>query len=473
MSKANLGLGALTALVVGSMIGSGIFSLPQNMAANASAGTMLIGWGITGVGMLMLAFIFQRLSLRKPSLNSGIYAYAKDGFGDYVGFSSAWGYWTSAFIANVSYFVIIFSTLGYFFPIFGEGNTYASIIVSSILLWIMHFIISSGIKNATIINQIITIAKIVPIITFLIFVGLAFKSELFTLDFWGKESASLGSVSTQLKNMMIVTVWVFIGIEGASLYSARAKKRSNIGVATVLGFLLTLLLLVMVNIFSLGVMSQMQLSELTNPSMAYVLEYAVGPWGAKFISVGLIISVVGALLAWTLFCAEVLFSASLDDTMPSFLKKENKHGVPSNALLLSNIGVQLFLIITFYSEGTYNALIYLSASMILVPYFLSAAYGVKIAWRYDGYQQGEKARNKDLLIGVLALLYSGWLLYAAGIKYLLLASLLYAPSTIVYIVSKYKKKQQIFKPFEIVIVCGIILLSLFSMYGLISGTLSL
>lgn len=102
------------------MIGGGIFSLPQNMAASADVGAVLIGWVITAVGMLTLAFVFQTLANRKPELDGGVYAYAKAGFGDYMGFSSAWGYWISAWLGNVGYFVLLFSTLGYFFPIFGR-----------------------------------------------------------------------------------------------------------------------------------------------------------------------------------------------------------------------------------------------------------------------------------------------------------------------------------------------------------------
>lgn len=106
-SSQKLRLGALTALVVGSMIGGGIFSLPQNMAASADVGAVLIGWAITAVGMLTLAFVFQTLANRKPELDGGVYAYAKAGFGDYMGFSSAWGYWISAWLGNVGYFVLL------------------------------------------------------------------------------------------------------------------------------------------------------------------------------------------------------------------------------------------------------------------------------------------------------------------------------------------------------------------------------
>ncbi len=131
MASSKLRLTTLVALVVGSMVGGGILSLPQNMAASAGAGAVLIGWAITAVGMLALAFVFQSLANRKPELDSGVYAYAKAGFSDYMGFSSAWGYW----IGNVSYFVLLFSTLGCFFPVFGEGNTAAAIGGASLLLW--------------------------------------------------------------------------------------------------------------------------------------------------------------------------------------------------------------------------------------------------------------------------------------------------------------------------------------------------
>ena len=111
-----LGLGALTAVVIGSMIGSGVFSLPQNMAAGAGPLAMIIGWAISGVGILALAFVYQSLATRKPALDAGPNAYAKAGFGPFIGFNSAWGYWLSAWIGNVSYAVVMFSALAYFIP---------------------------------------------------------------------------------------------------------------------------------------------------------------------------------------------------------------------------------------------------------------------------------------------------------------------------------------------------------------------
>ncbi|GLH37840.1 arginine-ornithine antiporter [Pseudomonas moraviensis] len=475
MSEApgKLRLGALVALVVGSMIGGGIFSLPQNMAASADVGAVLIGWAITAVGMLTLAFVFQTLANRKPDLDGGVYAYAKAGFGDYMGFSSAWGYWISAWLGNVGYFVLLFSTLGYFFPIFGEGNTPAAVIGASLLLWGVHFLVLRGIKEAAFINLVTTVAKVVPLLLFVLIAIFAFKLDIFTADIWGVKNPDLGSVMNQVRNMMLVTVWVFIGIEGASIFSARAEKRSDVGKATVIGFITVLLFLVLVNVLSLGIMTQPELAKLQNPSMAAVLEHVVGHWGAVLISVGLIISLLGALLSWVLLCAEIMFAAAKDHTMPEFLRKENANHVPVNALWLTNAMVQIFLIITLFSASTYLSLIYLATSMILVPYLWSAAYALLLAVRGESYEGFAAERRKDLIIGGIALIYAVWLLYAGGVKYLLLSALLYAPGAILFAKAKLELRQPVFTNVEKLIFAAVVVGAVVAAYGLYDGFLTL
>ncbi|MDD2051532.1 arginine-ornithine antiporter [Pseudomonas putida] len=468
-----LRLGALIALVVGSMIGGGIFSLPQNMAARADAGAVLIGWAITAVGMLTLAFVFQTLANRKPHLDSGVYAYAKAGFGDYMGFSAAWGYWISAWLGNVGYFVLLFSTLGYFFPVFGQGNTPVAIGCASVLLWCVHFLVLRGIKEAAFINLITTVAKIVPLVMFIVIAALAFEADIFTRDIWGRSDPNFGGVMDQVRNMMLVTVFVFIGIEGASVYSGRAEKRSDVGKATVIGFLGVLALLVLVNVLSLGIMTRPELAELQNPSLAAVLEHIVGPWGALLISVGLAISLLGALLSWALLCAEILYATARDKTMPAFLKKENANHVPVNALWLTNAMIQLFLLITLFSAGTYTSLIYLASSMILVPYLWSAAYAVLLSGRGETYESAPRERRKDLLIGGIALIYAVWLLYAGGLKYLLLSALLYAPGVILFAQAKRELGHPLFTSMEKGIFACVLAGAGLAAYGLYSGLLTL
>ncbi|MBY5968351.1 arginine-ornithine antiporter [Halomonas denitrificans] len=468
-----LGLCALLALVVGSMIGGGIFSLPQNMAASASPGAMLIGWSITAVGMLALVFVFQTLANRKPELDAGIYAYAKAGFGDYLGFSSAWGYWISAWLGNVSYFVLLFSTLGFFFPAFGDGNTPLAVLCASMLLWSVHWLVSRGIQQAAYINIVTTVAKVVPLVMFIVLASIGFRLDVFTLDIWGQANPDLGNVMDQVRNMMLVTVWVFIGVEGASIYSSKARERRDVGRATVLGFLGVLLLLVMVNVLSMGIMSQPELAGLKNPSMALVLSHVVGPWGGYLISAGLAISLLGALLSWTLLCAEILRAASSDGTMPAALSRENVNKVPVKALWLSNGLIQVFLLLTLLSESTYLSLLYLASSMILVPYLWSAAYALMLTLKGEGYEGSPEDRLKDACISGLATLYALWLLYAGGIQYLLLSALLYAPGAILFIWAKRERGEAVFKRYEMIIFMATVGAFALAVAGLYQGWLSL
>ncbi|MCP1506668.1 arginine:ornithine antiporter/lysine permease [Pseudomonas marginalis] len=426
-----LSLSLLIALVVGSMIGSGIFSLPQNMAASAGAGAILIGWVITGVGMLSLALVYQTLSNRQPALDNGVFAYARALGGEYLSFNSAWGYWISAWIGNVSYLVILFAALSYFFPVFGEGNNKAAIVGASVVLWSLHWMILKGLRTAARANALTTVAKIVPLLLFIGLVIAAFQRETFTVDFWG--SPALGSTLDQVKSTMLVTVWVFIGIEGANVFSARAAERVNVGRATVIGFVITLLLLIAVSLLSLGILKQPELAALKNPSMAGVLQAAAGPWGAVLISIGLIVSVGGALLAWTLLAAESVFTPAKEKVMPVALGVENTQGAPANALWLTNGCIQLFLLLTLYSSASYLALISLATSMILLPYLFSGLYALKLTWKGDTYAGHRGLQLRDMAIAVVATLYCVWLLYAAGPKYMLLSALLYAPGSLIYL----------------------------------------
>jgi arginine:ornithine antiporter/lysine permease len=454
------------------MVGGGIFGLPSQMAASAAPLPLVIGWLITGAGMLMLAFVFQRLAERKPEVDGGVYGYAREGFGPYIGFTSAWGYWISAFIGNVGYMVLLFSTLGYFFPVFGEGNTLAAVIGASVLLWLMHAMVLRGVTQAAFVNTVATVAKIVPLMTFVALTAIAFKAGIFTTDVWGRavqiDGASLGSSIDQIKNMMLVTVWVFIGIEGASIYSQRARTRSDVGRATVVGFVGVLALLVLVNLLSYGVMAQPELAALEDPSLAGVLEHVVGSWGAAFVSIGLVVSLLGALLSWLLLSAEILRLPALDDVMPRALAAENAHGAPANALWLTNGAIQVILIWTYFNASTYLNLILLATSLILLPYLWSAAYQVMVAVR-----ERREARPADLVIGLLALVYAVWLVYAGGLQYVLIAALFYLAGTALFVWARRQARQKVFRGVEPVLVGVVAVGAAVAVAGLVSGWLTI
>jgi arginine:ornithine antiporter/lysine permease len=240
-----------------------------------------------------------------------------------------------------------------------------------------------------------------------------------------------------------------------------------------MGFAGVLLVLVLVNMLSLGIMKRPELAALPNPSMAGVLEHVVGHWGAIVISVGLVISLLGALLSWVLLCAEIIFSAARDNTMPSFVRKENSKQVPANALWLTNGLTQIFLLITLFSKGTYLSLIYLATSMILLPYFWSAAYALQVAWRRETYESEPKQRNRDLAIAAIAVIYAVWLLYAGGLKYVLLSALLYAPGALLFAKAKREAGQPVFTTVEKAVFVAVVIGALVAAFGLYKGFLTL
>jgi arginine:ornithine antiporter / lysine permease len=470
-----LGLAALTALVVGSMIGSGIFALPSQMAASAAPGPLLIGWAITGLGMLMLAFVFQTLVTRKPDVDGGVYGYARAGFGNYIGFTSAWGYWVSAWIGNVGYLVLLASTLGYWFPSFEGGNTLRAILVASVVLWVVQALALRGVHSAALVNTLVTIAKVVPILTFIAIAAVGFKAGIFTQDVWGGstkiDGASLGSTLDQVKNMMLVTVWVFIGVEGAAVYSQRAARRSEVGKATVLGFLGVLVLLLAVNLLSYGLMAQARIAGLSDPSMSDLMKDQVGSWGAAFISIGLLVSLLGALIAWVLLSVEILRLPARDHVLPQVLARENAHGAPHVALWLTNICVQAMLLWTLFNSSTYTDLIYLATSLILLPYLWSAAYQVSLALRGETYEHGP-GRTRDLLVGLVALGYAVWLVYAGGWEYVLVAGLFYLVGTAFYVWARKESRQVVFTAVEKVLVGVVMALSVAAVIGFAQGFVS-
>jgi arginine:ornithine antiporter/lysine permease len=469
-----LGLGALTAVVIGSMIGSGVFSLPQNMAAGAGPLAILIGWGITGVGILALALVYQSLSLRRPDLDAGPYAYARAGFGPFIGFNSAWGYWLSAWLGNVSYAVVMFSALSYFFPAFGEGNTWQAVLGASVVLWLIHALILAGVREAALVNLVTTIAKLAPIVLFAGVAAVAFQIDVFNLDFSGATNTELGSVMNQVKSTMLVTLWVFIGIEGASVVSARAERRRDIGVATMIGFLVCLALYALVSLLSLGIMTQPELAALKNPSMAGVLEHVVGPWGAVVINTALVVSVLGAFLSWTLLAAEIPHVAAREGVMPKLFAGENERGSPSTSLWITNLLVQLFLIVTLFAQSTYNALFYIASAAILVPYVFSGAYAVKAAVTREGYRPGESA-TRDIVAGAIATVYGLWLVYAAGPTYLFMCAMLYAPGVIFYAIARREQgaaEGRIFSPIEAALAVGLIVAGIAAAYLIWQGAIS-
>ena len=463
---------ALTAMVVGGMVGAGIFSLPRTFANATGPLGAVIAWVIAGTGMYMLARVFQALAERKPDLDAGVFAYAKAGFGDYPGHLSAFGYWIGSCIGNVSYWVLIKSTLGNFFPVFGDGNTVVAIVVASIGIWLFHFLILRGVQQAAFINSIVTVAKVIPILLFIVLLFFAFELDLFSVNLYGGDLTA--GLFEQVQATMLVTVFVFIGIEGASVYSRYAKERKDVGWATIVGFVGVTGLMVLVTLLPYAVLQRAEIAGMRQPSMAGVLEAVVGPWGAVFVSVGLLVSVLGAYLAWALICAEVMFAAGKSKDMPKAFARTNANGVPVTAMWWTSIIIQIIVITTYWSRDAFTLMLNLTSATTLIPYFLVAAYGFMLARRGETYQLRPEERQRDLVLGGIAVAYTLFMLWAGGLRYILLAAILFAPGTILYFIARREQGKPVFDKTSDWVIFGLIVAAaLYGVYGLASGAIAL
>jgi arginine:ornithine antiporter / lysine permease len=468
-----LPLTSLTAMVIGSMVGAGIFNLPGRFATATGPFGAIIAWAIAGTGMYMLARVFQALAQKRPDIDNGVFAYAKAGFGDYVGFLSAFGYWIGSCLGNVFYWVLIASTLGRFFPeIFGEGASATSIIVSLVGIWLFHFMILRGVEQATFINTVVTIAKIVPIIVAILAFVFFFNYVQFSENFFGGVGMPEKSLLMQVRDTMLITVFVFIGIEGASVYSRFAQKRSDVGVATILGFVAVTGLMVAVTLLPYATASRSAIAGVQNPSLAGALELVVGHWGAVFISIGVLISVLGAFLAWSLICAEVMFAAAKSKDMPRLFSAQNANRVPANALWLTNIIVSLFIISTYWSRDAFNLMLDMTSVTSLLPYLLVAGYGVLLARSGAGYETTPNERGRDQIFSWIAVVYTLFMFVAAGLKYVLLVAVLYVPGTILYFWARREQNARMFTSRELVIFALTFVAGLVGLVGLVTGLIT-
>ncbi len=478
-NKTGLGVLALAGIVVSSMIGGGIYSLPQNMAAGASAGAVLLAWVITGIGIYFIANTFSILSMAKPNLHTGIYSYSEAGFGKYAGFTIGWSYWLCQVCGNVGYAVITMDALNYFFPpYFAGGNNLASIIGGSLIIWLFNFLVLKGIQQASIVNLIGTIIKITPLILFIIVLAVVFHASKFDFDFWGESiaaQAKIGSLSTQIKSTMLVTLWAFIGIESAVVLSSKAKGPDTVSKATILGFIGCLVIYILLSLLPFGYMSQEQLAQVANPSTAGILEPILGKWGAWIMNIGLVVSVLTSWLAWTMVTAELPFAAAKAGTFPQAFTKENQAGSPCVSLWITSLMMQLFMFLVYFSNNAWNTMLSITGVMVLPAYLASCAYLWKICEDHEYPTQFPIKRSTALICGMLGAFYALWLIYAAGLNYLMMAAVIIALGIPVFIWARKQNdpKQPAFTRTESIFAGLLILIALWAIYAFSHGIVNL
>lgn len=462
MNKKGISLPMLIALVISSSIGAAIFTFSNNLANIATPFTILIAWLIVGIGVLALALSFSNLLNKRPDLE-GIFAYATEGFGTFAGFLSGWGYWMSAWLGNVALATVMTSSIGYFIPIFKGGQNVWSILLASIIAWLLTYFVSRGVESATMINALVTVCKLIPLFVFIVIATILFNAELFTNQFFGnlKSNLEFKLIWPQVKQCVMVMMWSFVGIEGAVMMSSRAKVKKDASKATIIGVVMLIFLYVVVSLLPYGYFNQEQLSQMTQPALVYIFKEMVGPVGGAFISLGLIISILGAWLSWTMLPAETVLLMSKEKLLPKYFSYKNKKNAPYIALFVTQGLIQMFLCTLLFTDQAYNLAASLCTASIVISYGFVAAYQIKYSWQKI-YEKGAKYQ---LMVGIVALIFQIGVVILAGLNYLVLAMIAYVPGLIFYWLTDKRFNRS--KWYEIIITIVILLIAFISVFWLI------
>ena len=439
-SKCGIGLIGLIALVISSSIGSGVFALSTDISAAAAPGSAILAWILTGIGFIALATTFGKLSIIKPNLD-GIVAYANEGFGPFVGFVSGWGYWLSIWIGNVAFGVMLCTAIGYFYPPFADGLTVPAVIFISIMNWAIVLLVNHGVEEASVVNAIVMCCKLIPIFTFIVTMLFVFSFDVFTADFWGTLASNLGAenapgdVGTQIINCFMVMMWVFVGMEGASVLGHRARRKSDVSRATVLGTVALVVIYVAASVLPYGYLSRDELLQMGSPSMVYIFQEAVGSWGGAFIAGGLVISILGAWLSYTILASEAMRTMANMKLLPTGFAKLNKHGAPTLCLIVTGTMIQLLSIVMLFSEAAYQFAYSLCTAAIVISWSLAAAYMVKVARKEHIEHAGS-----SLALGLFATVFLVVAVLLAGVDLLILCCIAYIPGLVCYVAARREQK---------------------------------
>ena len=432
MTKQNqkIGLLAATSLVVGNIIGAGIFVLPASLAKFGSIS--IVGWLFTATGALILAKIFSNFSKKLKGKSGGPYIYSKVVFGDFIGFLVAWGYWISCWVNNAAIAVAIVSALSFFFPELVTNPFYATITGLS-FIWFFTFTSSRGIKSSGNIQILTTIAKLIPLVLIIVFGFFIFDLEIFPeFNLTDQNDFEI------LPVVAVMTLYAFLGLECASIPAENIKNpEKNIPKATMAGTLISTLIYILSTIVLFGIISAENLINSPAP-FAEAGEIIGGKYFGFLISAGAAISAIGALNGWILITSYMPMTMANDRLFPKVFAKKNKKGFPYLSLLLGSI-LTSFVMTMNYTDGLvdrFEFLILLTTLSTLIPYFfVSVSYILfhveKRFFKINSF--------RSVILGLFGSLYSLWAIFGSGIDSIIYGTILLIVGIPIYLILKLKK----------------------------------
>ena len=431
MTKQNqkIGLLAATSLVVGNIIGAGIFVLPASLGKFGSIS--IVGWLFTATGALILAKIFSNFSKKLKGKSGGPYIYSKVVFGDFIGFLVAWGYWISCWVNNAAIAVAIVSALSFFFPELVTNPFYATITGLS-FIWFFTFTSSKGIKSSGNIQILTTIAKLIPLVLIILFGFFIFDLEIFPeFNLTDQNDFEI------LPIVAVMTLYAFLGLECASIPAENIKNpEKTIPKATMAGTLISTLIYILSTIVLFGIISAENLINSPAP-FAEAGEIIGGKYFGFLISAGAAISAIGALNGWILITSYMPMTMANDRLFPKVFAKKNKKGFPYLSLLLGSI-LTSFVMTMNYTDGLvdrFEFLILLTTLSTLIPYFfVSVSYILfhveKRLFKINSF--------RSVILGLFGSLYSLWAIFGSGIDSIIYGTILLILGLPIYLILKLK-----------------------------------
>lgn len=431
--KKELGLFIATALVVGNMMGSGIFMLPATLANKAGTGSIILAWLITGLGSILLALSFAKLGSKIPK-TGGPYEYSKLAFGDFMGFINAWLYWNGSWIGNAAVVIAVASYAGKLIP--GIANSpINSFLFCSAVLWIFTLINIRGVKLAGKIQTTITVFEMLLFIFFILVAGFHFNLDnVLPLFPEGKGIETLPAAAT-------ATLWGFIGLETAAITAGEIKNpEKNVKKSTILGIIIVALMYMLINLAAMGAMPQNALAQSSAP-IAEILSQYFGSGVSAFITLGVVLSILGTTIGWLLSTARVAYAAGEDGIFPAFFSKVHpKYHTPHMALIIGSVLVNILLFMN-YTKGlsaAFNFIALLATLSFLPIYaFTAVAEIILIAKKEKAFQWKQVLINS--IIPLIAFAYAMWTIYGSGAEVVMYGFLLMMAGVPVYAFMKLKK----------------------------------
>ncbi|MEZ4855032.1 MAG: amino acid permease [Gelidibacter sp.] len=426
-----IGLITTTSLVVGNMIGVGIFVLPAALATYGSIS--LLGWIFTSAGALILAKIFSNLSKIVVNKSGGSYAYTRAAFGDFFGYLIAWSYWIGCWVGNGAIAIAIVGALSFFFPVL-ESNSVYQISVALSLIWLFTWINTRGVKTSGKVQVVTTALKLLPLV-FVIIVGAFF----FNLDNFPAFNLTNQSNFTTFPAVAALTLYAFLGIECATIPAENVENpEKTVPKATMIGAVLTSMVYILATVVLFGILPTDVLQSSAAP-FAKAAKLIAGEFGGYFVAVGVIISGLGVLNGWVLVMGQVPLATAKDDLFPKIFKKINKKEAPTIGLIIGSVLSSIVMLMNF-TEGLveqFKIIVEITVFTALVPYFFTAAAYVAIR-----IQDKLQAHNwvRTFVLGILGMAFSLWAIYGAGSETVFYSFILLLMGVPLYLIMKWNQR---------------------------------